>query len=948
MQVLDILVVIALFSIGFTPYILVKRFSKVKIGFFESLLVIFIFSFSLVCFPLILFGTLGDRLFFKYYTFFLTIVSLSFIIYYILRNFHNLFKLINYYDIEDSSAYTFVALVFAIAAFTYLFHAWILPLRGYDALNLYFPDAILFNLTKEIPLFNPFNFFPVVKEPLNSLLYSYSLSLVNQISVDLVILLIILLWAGLTYYLTLLFFPSNRNLAFLSFLMFLFFPLNFWFLDQWFYYQDIFLGFFFTCTIYFTLKSFDSSNSKSQILFYAVLSGLSFSLSLISKSSGWILVFIIIALFLFYSSHQIILKSYYIILFSSLTVIGFSKFSFILIPFFIIILLLIIYHSTPDKFIINSFKSNRIATILIIGIGVVLGGYWFYYMFYKFITLLGPSYTRLLVSNFFASSNSSATKFSTTSIYFTFENSYNVNFFSMALLLLIGNLFAIFYALPKVLSLLKRSNVSVLVIWVLIFFSFWVVLDSSSIRYLTPVITPSLILTVQGFLVIKSKLTFLYHSKFLSLTDVKEEIVAKFSSIWILIILSLGLCSLYLPIPLNTLLSLNRNGIARAYLLSAYIYYSNWFILVLIFIIFPIVVYFIFLKFNLKLYHFRKLSSFFNPKVKAISFSVFILFLFIFPNIPLFGTFYSSNFNVYQTQQTYDYDYRPDVQELINVLYSTNDPTAGVMVYDTPGIPVWIGNPTYDIYSAKYILNPLFSSNNITEGLQILLNPYSYLASVINYTLPKGFALPSIDYIVIPNVNNLYYNSFMNSFRTENYFFALVQNPNYFQLYYENSDFLVYKREFTTPSYYGIYDLGLQFNKKQIPILGSIPQYSNLSSSIQGYANFYFLQNFLKNLHLINGYISLNTTITSNGTVSILQHNFTVSEIPNASFNLTWSIPNISTFNLDNISIRFTFFDSQGSRHFFSWSFDANPTLKIIKNKNNQFSLVSDSGMTYS
>lgn len=939
MQIYDLLVVISVLSLGLIPYLIVSKFVKFRIEFFDSLLIIIVFSFSLICFPLIFLGTNDFPDLFKIYIIFLNMLSLLFIIYFIFRNLPNIFRIINYYELEDTTTYRVIIILFFIALITYFFHAWILPLRGYDALTLYFPNALLISLTNHIPPFNPLNFYPVIKEPLNSLIYAYSIDLVHFISVDLVILTIIFLWALVTYQLTLLFFPQKKNLAFLSFIMFFFFPLNLWILDQWFYYQDIFLGFFFTLTIYFSFKSFDSSNSKSQTYFYATLASLSFSLSLISKASAWALFFILIALFLFYSDHQTLTKVYYISFFFILALFGITNLYILIVVVFLILLIIVLYHAGANNSFPSQFRSNKSSLLLIFGTVLILGGYWFYYTLYKFSFVLSPIATNLFKFHIFLFS--SPTDISLSTIAFTFESAHRANFYSLIFVLFIGNLFAAFWALPKFLTLLKRSSLSFLVIWIILFFSIWLIFGSISIRYLTPLISPIIILTVYGFLLIKTKLADLQQINNLQMNNTENGIEESFSPVWIVFIVALGLGSLYFPVPLSTFSSLNRYAIAEAYLKSAYFYYSNWFLDLCILILLPIVIYYILRKrkFTIKM---PSWNHSFTHKFKKASFSVLVLFIFIFPNFVLFEAYSSSNFNVSATQQLYMYDSRPQVQDLINVIYSLNSPTSIIMVYDTPGLPIWVGNPTYDIYYAKDVLKPLFASDNITEGLQILLNPYQYLASVAHYILPSNIAYPKLDFIVVPNFGNLYFSSFMNEFRDQNYFFGMVQNPHYYRMIYNNSDFLLFQRSFSNPSYAGIYDLGLQFNQTQIPILGLTPQYTNLGSFLSYYAKFYFLHN---NIHTLNA--TIRTSLTANGSLKMFNDSLALTNITTDQFTLSWPIPSLSSFDLNNISISMIATDFHNTTHYYSWFFSSKSPLNVIKNKDNLYTLYSNNGMTY-
>ena len=947
MQVFDFLVILSFISIGLLAFLVFQRLFHLQFNFFDSLLIIGVFSFAIICFPLMLFGTTDNPFLFKAYIFLLTIVSLSFILYFVYRNFFKFFNLLNYYDVEESKTYRTIVIIALIGFFTYLFHAFLLPLRGYDALFIYFPDAILYSIAGYIPIFNPLNFFPVIKEPLNSLIFSYSIFLTNQLAPDGIILFTILLWAVVTYQLTLFFFPDNKNMASISFVMFLFFPLNLWFLDQWFYYQDIFLGFFFTLTIYFILKSFDSSQSLSYKKVYSFLAGLSFALSLISKFSGWILIFVLIALYLYYTSFPTATKVYYILLGSFFVLMSYANSVTILIPFIVVFFIILYYHSHNSDLNFDSFKPYRLGVIAIFALGILFGGYWFFYVFSKFGSFFGSSFF-----NFFEistpsspttlSTTSSALRLDPSSIAYTFESAHRANIFSLVLVLVIGNLFAAFWALPKILALFKRSVLSPIILWILIFFSFWAVFDSISIRYLTPVITPLILLSLYGFLLIKSYLKDLGIKLSIIAKDTQDQVSDHFSSAWIAAILILGLLSLYFPIPLEVLFSNDRYNIARAYLATAFTYYSNWFTVLLILIGVPIFCFVVLLKgyLQVKVPHSLISSSF--KKLKKYSLAVVLLIILLYPNIILFNVYASSSFNITETQRTYIYESRPEFQELINVIYSENDPTGAIMVYDTPGIPVYIGNPTFDMYSESYILNPLFISSNITLGMQILLDPYTYIATANHYKLPSSLSYPAIDYVIVPNKGNLYFNSFMHDFRDHSYLFPLLENPQLFNLVFNNSDFRLYKRLFNQANFFGPFDTGLQSSTSTVPILGLVPQTTFNGSDLTQYVNLFFPTSKFQQLNLtVQSQLNTTSDIT-------LTNNYTFQQLSDDMFTVSWNIPFNDSFSITGLSINATVLDSQNHLANYFWSFEASTPVNIVKIKNNFLSINLNDGIKFS
>ena len=610
-----------------------------------------------------------------------------------------------------------------------------------------------------------------------------------------------------------------------------------------------------------------------------------------------------------------------------------------IIPVLLVILALVLFHSTSNSLYSERIKPNLLTLSIIVIFGVVLGGYWFYYTIKKFGFLAISIIQNYLKFQIYLSS--SPTNVIPSTIGYTFESAHRTTFYSLVLVLLISNLLACFWALPKVLSFLKKSKISILVIWVLVYFSIWLVLDSISIRYLTPIISPLIIISLDGFLIIKAKLEFLYRNKILEITDTKEEIIEYFTPYWMAFIVILGLFSLYFPIPLNIILGSNKYAIANAYLNSAYIYYSNWFIVIIILVFLPILIYLLMLKTNFLNFIPKFKIHPFSKRIRSISFAFIFIFLVVFPNFILFSVYGSTNFNLYQTQQTFIYEDRPGVQDILNVLSSENKPTVGIMVYDFPGIPVWLGNPTIDVYTEKDVLSPLFTSNNISLGLRILMYPFPYIASTVGYNLSSSLALPSIDYVIIPNTGNLYYNSFMKDYRDQYYIFPILFNPNYYTQIYNNSDFRLFKRIYEVPTFGGIYDFGLNLTGNDLPLLGPVLGYNNSGTNVSGYAKFYFSHNDFETMDF-----TVKTTININNTQKVLENQFNLLKQPSDQFNISWPILNNNSFNISSISIEVLALTSTNARFYYHWVYSAPNYIQIIINKNKSSVVESTTGMS--
>ena len=944
MDIVSFIPILLILGAGFLILIPLNRLFHLKLPVLDIFLHSFIIGVALIVFPLIWFGVAPLPVFFEGWIFLLATLSILALI---IGSFYYLKKILKYNFSEnlalDRNMFFFVLILLLVSI--YLIYALLLPLRGYDALWIYLPNALWFYLNASIPYLNGLNFVPTVKEPLNSLLYTFALYLTGNFSIELFPVIFFIFWAILTYKLCLKIFPDQHTLALLSLAMFLAFPANIWFMDQWAYYQDIYLGFFFTATVYFFLESQHSEQTN----YYTVLTGLCLALSLVSKLSGWSLFFILPLLLQTGKRGKIILSWYTGLLFLFLGIEGSYRLYIGIIPVFILFFLLLMYHLwDPQKKVFIHTHTRAFFTVLFIGL--VLGGYWLYSTLQKFSFLastLTSAYWNLgssLLWTFKAADPSSST--------YIFESAQAANFFGIIVILLIGYLFAVLWAFPKVISLLKRWNHSFLVIWVLIFFSIWVVFESTaSIRYLTPVFSPLIILVLKGWFITKDTIQSTVRKRSLLLAQTHSPYVSDsfqtrsytVSHRFALFILSSGIVSLYIPIlSFSTSAPSLLGSIAQAYVYSEYLYYNNWFLVLILVLGLPSLVILLILYHTAAIIQVEKFKhNIVNNKKISTTLSVFFVCILIIIPLVVPGTVLAlNNFNVQQFQQTYDYEDRGAVQDIVAHIIADNNPSAAILTFNTPGLSLWTDQPTIDIFQQSGLLGPLFTSQNITEGLDLLLHPFNYLITNYSSINVQNVTQPLITYIVVPNYGNLYYQYYLNQFKSKSYVFPMLEHQKYFKLLYTNTEFRLYKRIYVDPFFQGVFDVGVTHQKINNSILGVVSNNMTLGSSIHGYLALDLSQapNQVINVTIQITYLSENVLSYYNTTYSTYHLNTAFTSIP-------WSIPvSNNTIMLKNISGLVEYHNNHGVLLTLPYSFGSTSTIPI-SNVNGEYQISSGTGL---
>lgn len=778
---------------------------------------------------------------------------------------------------------------------SYTIFNMILPLRDFDAIWMYIPDAIWYYRMNYIPQLNPLNFNLSTKEPFVSLLFTYSLYITGSLNISLLPSLFVIGWS-LTVYIFIDKIWHNRTKALMGVMLFLITPFMYYIFNFWVYYQEIYVSFFYAVTllaVYSFFKIPDDINDqvkKRMELFYLLMGSLAFALSLLAKLSGWSLLFIIILVYPF-SKKTRVLPTLLLVLVGLFLSIKVSITYYVGIGIAIVLycLLLIYLIWQPRKERGGDFYATRhqsLVGLVMIPLGLVLGGFWLldtYDQFHQYGTQLIDQYVALpkLVFKY---------TFQGTPLHsarFLLESAHSTDFVSIVLYLLIGNMFVLLWIVPK-LRVVFDEQVKFFVLWTIGFFILWLTYQSfASIRYLSVILVPIVIIVTHGCYV-------LYED----ITKVKDSL--PLSAVAVACLVAFG--SYYYPLNVSVLLNgITPKGISQQFLLSAYNYYHNSILYLLAACIASILFLLVLKWYRTTNYSLTGLKKFPKRPVKVLTLLMILFIPFLVPSV----VFVSVQGNVQQFDSAFYYYQRPTYQEVVTELVDQNSPSSGIITLDDPGLPIYLNQPTLDLFNQEGNINVL-SSTNITNLLQMLIEPLTYVKNNYNISigtniLASGF---SFDYFVIPNYGNNFYPYYAQTYYNSTYLFPLLFHKNLFQLIYENSDFLIFRREYSVPFFSGIVNSWLYTGTgPKDSVLGRIQNNETFGSSLQ-------LQLLYSLPEALGSTVTLNTTMyITQGSRSILLNNTQTitlglkNSFISATIPLTSQIMNLNSFSLDNITV---------------------------------------------
>ncbi|MHA2244545.1 MAG: hypothetical protein ACXADY_06215 [Candidatus Hodarchaeales archaeon] len=675
------------------------------------------------------------------------------------------------FDLDTFKDYRIILLSFLLL--DYFILELILPLRGFDALYYYFPEAEVFYQAGRITEINYLSFLPVVKSPLNVLLYVYAYYITGDLAIQLIPFLFLLGLVLLIYDFAIEFF-NNHSLALIAAIFTLVLPLTYWLMNYWAFYQDLYLCYFFSVTCYFSLKWYKSpSNLK-----FGLFMGIGLVTSLLTKITAWILPIILIL----WIPTRLRGKNIRVAI---IFVLGIFLCIQVATRIFIGISLPIIISLAGASYLIfkeklSEFPTRTIIQLIPISLGTVIGSFWLFDRI-----ALSSSIWEEIYNSYFRLTQEIIWTYPQQPLdplLQTLEHVHRINFISAAGFLLLGTCFVLPWLILKIFALRNFQPITAPLIWILVFFGIWSTYYlNGSIRYLTPIITPMILCISWGFYQLTQKINNKKKKDFFGI-----------------LFAFLGCFNFYYLIPLKSLMITDETQeiIGLSYNQAALNYYSlSPFPFLLVRITLTFVFSIVILAFIKKDMGIQLLNSLGN-KIKIVWLNrALICGIIIIPlAVQSYLLLYTQG-NFDQFHAVYEYEYRSEYQELVTVLQQQNQPLAGIMTVRTPGIQFFTKQPVIDIYYQYNLFNnnPFFNQSiDLTELLEILRNP-------LNYTIQKDFNFNltlSIRFIVVPSTQNLYYNVYNTQIKVNSLLFQSLEINQSFNFLYKNSDFLLYEVKF--------------------------------------------------------------------------------------------------------------------------------------------------------
>ncbi|NHJ25054.1 MAG: hypothetical protein EAX89_10790 [Candidatus Lokiarchaeota archaeon] len=774
-SVLDLLPIVTIFSIGGSGIFLLEKFKRLNLRLTEIYNLLLLLGTAILIIPFTWIGIQNEGRFYfpnkeigliiidfqswalVYFVFglILTIVAIYKGLRILLAKLEDLsFSLENWKDIR-------IGLIMVLIV-EYLFLELILPLRGFDALYYYFPEARTFIEAGRITEVNYLSFLPVVKSPLHVLLFVYSYYITGGFHIQLIPFVFLLGLLFLLYDFSIEIF-SKKSIAYTSSLLLLVLPFTYWLMNYWVFYQDLYLCYFFSLACYLSYKWLKTQEKHEYGLFLL----LGIILSLLTKITSWLLPVILI---LWLPTGKIGKMTRIAIIIPLALYLSFLSATKIFVGgiFPIIISLgLTIFLIFKEPII----KKGFLVRFSPVALGTLIGSFWLLNRISKSISVWNEIFTL-----YFDISDSIILEYPLppdNPLLLILERMHSVNYFSATSILLLGTLFVLPWIAPKFSSLKNYKPITPLLIWILLFFSFWTAYYlNGSIRYLAPIIVPMVLCVSWG------------------INQIIENLDSRsLNNLIISLFAFMGCSSFYYLFSLESIdiSDQTQEIIGFAYNKAAYDYYSHPEILIAVGLAILVVFTLIMKKKN----YFTRFKSR-NVTIVLNGFTIFFIGMTIL--IPIVVQSYLliySQGNIEEFQGIIEYEYRPEYKELVNVILQQNQPFSAIMTVRTPGLQFFVGQPVVDIYYQQnvFIGNPFMEGSDLAEIVEILQDPikHIYLSDMnLDIILP-------IKFIVVPAEANLYYNSYIQQIKSKSLLFQSLAYSNYFNQIFENSDYILYE-----------------------------------------------------------------------------------------------------------------------------------------------------------
>ncbi len=835
------------------------------------------------------------------------------------------------------------------------------PIRGYDALAMYYPEARVYFLTDQITKFDPLATRPTVKAPFIILLITWSWYLFGSIQIHLMPILFVLGTALIARQLVCLHEGSSsvkatKIKADLTFTGVLILPLTFWFLIDWPFYQDIYVGFFYASGLYWMWKAQALKEDRKKLLIFHILAALSIACALLSKINAWTIFIVLILVFPSNNKHLKRIKLLFLLgllLFLSYKVSTTLYLGFVIvyITWGLILarnvmkedhLLMQVFHSElmrdEDSTVkwIRYFNHQVLYLLTLVG-GLLLGGHWLMRNFQLF-----PGAREDFVSRYLKIPDLSLIKLApefgpklvSSSSY---ETIHGVSFHGIALLTLFGTLFVASWGIFKIVGLLKPEKYQKIVVWLGMYVIIWTTYyGPSSARYLSLIIVPVVILSVHGLDVVlrwmsegTKDLGMLHQGKLLSF-------------------LVLAPLNYYYIPDLSLLLAFDdpnsRNKLGLSYLQSAMNYYLHVeYMLGLGLLGFIVVLAFVdassfkkrlstFLKFKEGSTASKMLSSTIEGGDRVPSFLPPILFmlLVIIPIIVPTSLFVASGGNLDAVADTMVLYHDSSYQQVIDYLRLHFNPTDGILSFNVPGIGAQTDMPTLEVMMIPPELpvekRPWAANFPVTDVLSFLRSPLSLedLQRYQSFFPDKFLTSFGFTYVVVPTPIYYWWRSFEVGYMQSSTLVALLDNPRYFALVLETENYYLFKMINDDVDFGGILDLQLVDDDNfKVSLLGPLSNLDSLTQNAAQFRELNLLVDFSGESYQIRGdqTMIVNTTLMldDNSTIVLQGSKYlyqldkpTTINLLDATFMLTL---NKSALNIRRIVVEFTIIGDSNFHH---------------------------------
>ncbi|MFW9990524.1 MAG: hypothetical protein ACFFD4_00550 [Candidatus Odinarchaeota archaeon] len=683
-----------------------------------------------------------------------------------------------------------------------------LPLRGYDATWMYFTSAYVIYLQDSIPLVNYLTFQPLFKEPALLLLYADSIYLTSDYSL---IALPFLFTCGnaVIVYRLMEEFTEKQQLRLFAVLIYLIMPFTKWLVDNWAYYQDLYLEFFFGLTVFLFLKLM-SEEQKTKMFAYTVMTGLAFALSLLMKINGLSLVAVLLLLSPLPRKVEKHARSMLVVLFAIIFWLFAATKIFIGLGLPVAVYAVIILFSGVRYYsnALDRWKAASSLSVIVIGLG--LGLTWLV----ELRSRLPGVFDGFVVERYF--SLGSAMKNAFPSLLggggeIHLEIMHGVNFWTSSFLFFLGTFFTTFWLMPKIYGLTEANKMSPVIIWLFSYLVIWTAyFANGSLRYLSPVQVPAAILVAFGIFKIWE-----IHKK-------SDSPPIHYLLTWCF----LACLNYYYLVSPGILLEFQEsvNRIGEAFNQAGIWYNGNPLVLLLTGAV-PAGLLLVYFKYSSNLDGRLFQRKRFKQAFILVLIAVIITVPIAVPAIVLITV----NFDVTEYQQVYVHDSRLAVQEVVDAIVQDNQPKSGILAVNFPNLAFLTQQPVIDLYKQKEAFQPIFDSQNATEALALIQDPLWYIEQEYQQEVAGFEELEQMDYfqvkyIVIPRSGHYWYHYYKQDLYKETYFFRMLNNDLYFKLLFNNSEFSVYQPIFKGAVFTGIVDVFFTDGNSQSSILRVIEE----------------------------------------------------------------------------------------------------------------------------